>query len=140
MLTDVNVTAIIADRVFGLLSIVLVEDHAITLRSLKNYLMAVYPEFEIKYARNGREAVNRVAIQPPDVIVMDMVMPYLDGAKATQEIKARWPEVKIILLLLDPKQGHLALESGADAYLFKSGDVNDLVSVLGEMGIAPAVN
>ena len=122
------------------MSIVLVEDHAITLRSLKNYLMAVYPEFEIKYARNGREAVNRVAIQPPDVIVMDMVMPYLDGAKATQEIKARWPEVKIILLLLDPKQGNLALESGADAYLFKSGDVNDLVSVLGEMGIAPAVN
>ena len=67
-------------------------------------------------------------------------MPYLDGAKATQEIKARWPEVKIILLLLDPKQGHLALESGADAYLFKSGDVNDLVSVLGEMGLASAVN
>ena len=120
--------------------ILVVEDHAITLRSLKNYLMAVYPEFEIKFARNGREAVNRVAIQPPDVIVMDMVMPYLDGAKATQEIKARWPEVKIILLLLDPKQGHLALESGADAYLFKSGDVNDLVSVLGEMGIAPAVS
>ena len=120
--------------------ILVVEDHAITLRSLKNYLMAVYPEFEIKFARNGREAVNRVAIQPPDVIVMDMVMPYLDGAKATQEIKARWPEVKIILLLLDPKQGRLALESGADAYLLKSGDVNDLVSVLGEMGLASAVS
>ena len=120
--------------------ILVVEDHAITLRSLKNYLMAVYPELEIKYARNGREAVDRVAVQPPDVIVMDMVMPYLDGAKATQEIKARWPEVKVVLLLLDPKQGQLALESGADAYLFKSGDVNDLVSVLGEMGIASAVN
>ena len=120
--------------------ILVVEDHAITLRSLKNYLMAVYPEFEIKFARNGREAVNRVAIQPPDVIVMDMIMPYLDGAKATQEIKARWPEVKIILLLLDPKQGHLALESGADAYLLKNGDVNDLVSVLGDMGLASAVS
>jgi NarL family two-component system response regulator LiaR len=120
--------------------ILVVEDHAITLRSLKNYLMAVYPEFEIKYARNGREAVNRVAIQPPDVIVMDMVMPYLDGAKATQEIKARWPEVKVVLLLLDPKQGQLALESGADAYLLKAGDVSELLSVLGEMGIVPAVS
>ena len=115
--------------------ILVVKDHAITLRSLKNYFMAVYPKVEIKYARNGREAVDWVAVQPPDVVVMDLVMPHLDGARATQEIKAGWPEVKVVLLLLDPKQGKLALESGADAYLLIGSDPHELVAVLGDLGL-----
>jgi DNA-binding NarL/FixJ family response regulator len=116
--------------------ILVVEDHSITRRGLKNYLLSAYPEFEIEEARNGREAVDRVVGQIPDAIIMDMVMPRVDGARATQEIKAHWPEVKIVLLLLDPSQGQSALESGADAYLLKDGDPGELLEVLGDMGIA----
>jgi len=114
--------------------ILVVEDHSVTRQSLKNYLLSACPNIEIEEARNGREAMDRVAERLPDVIIMDMVMPHMDGARATQEIKARWPEVKIILLLLDPSQGQLALESGADAYLLKAGDAGELVEVIEEMG------
>ena len=117
-------------------TILVVEDHTISRRGLKNFLSAAYPEFEIEDARNGREAVDRVsAHQPPDVIIMDMVMPRLDGVKATREIKSQWPEVKIILLILDPGQGQLALESGADSYLLKTSDSGELLAVLGDMGL-----
>ena len=116
--------------------ILLVEDHSITRRSLRNYLLAAYPGLGIEQARNGREAIDRVAIEPPDVIIMDMVMPRLDGARATQKIKSSWPEVKILLLLLDPAQGGLALESGADAYLLKGDDPGELLRAMEDMGIA----
>lgn len=116
--------------------ILVVEDHSITRRGLMNYLMSASAELEIEGARNGREAVDLVAKQLQDIVIMDMVMPHLDGASATQEIKARWPEVKVLLLLLDPKQGQSALESGADAYLLKNSDPGELLEVLSEMGIA----
>lgn len=115
--------------------ILVVEDHSITRQSLKNYLVSAYQDIEINEARNGREAVDRVTCATPNVIIMDMVMPHMDGARATKEIKARWPEIKIILLLIDPSQGQLAFESGADAYLLKKGDVGELLAVLEELGI-----
>ena len=116
--------------------ILVVEDHSITRRGLTNYLLSAYPKIEIEEARNGREAVDRVAAQTPDAIIMDMVMPRMDGARASREIKARWPQVKIVLLLLDPSQGQSALESGADAYLLKDGDPGELLELLEEIGIA----
>ena len=64
---------------------------------------------------------------------MDLVMPYLDGVKATREIKAQWPEVKVIILILDPNQGQQALQAGADAYLLKEGDPVELLAVISEL-------
>jgi len=116
--------------------ILIVEDHSLTRRGLKNYLLSAYPALEVDEAMNGREAVDRVTQTLPDVVIMDMVMPRMDGAKATQEIKARWPKIKIILLILDPGQGQAALESGADAYLLKDGDVGELLEILFEMDVA----
>lgn len=115
--------------------VLVVEDHGITRRGLKSFLNSAFPEIEIEEARNGREAIDRVAEGLPDVIIMDMVMPHMDGASATREIKARWPQVRIVLMLLDPEQGQSALESGADAYILKAGDTRELLNVLGEMEI-----
>lgn len=121
--------------------ILVVEDHSITRRGLTNYLMSAYPLVEIEQAKNGREALDRVAETRPDVIIMDMVMPRMDGASAAREIKAGWPNVKILLLLLDPEQGQLALTSGADAYLLKDSDPRELFEVLEEMGkITPEIS
>ena len=114
--------------------ILLVEDHSLTRQGLESYLLSAYPELEIELARNGREALDRLAAWQPDMVVMDLVMPRLDGARTTRKIKSIWPEVKIILLLLDPAQGRIALESGADAYLLKEGDPIELLEVLKEMG------
>lgn len=113
--------------------ILVVEDHSITRCSLMALLNSKWPEFTIEDSRNGREAVDKVSDHPPDVIVMDLVMPRLDGAKTTREIKAQWPEVKVILLLLDPRQGQQAFESGADAYLLKEGNPDELLTLISEL-------
>ena len=116
--------------------ILVVEDHSITRRGLTNFLLSVNSELEVVEARNGREAVDQVAKKPPVVIIMDMVMPHMDGARAALEIKSSWPAVKILLLLLDPGQGQSALDSGADAYLLKDSDPGELLEVLAEMGLS----
>jgi DNA-binding NarL/FixJ family response regulator len=113
--------------------ILVVDDHSITRRSLKAFLNNKWPEFAVEEARNGREAVDKVTAHPPDAIVMDLVMPHLDGAKATREIKAQWPEVKVIILILDPSQGQQALQAGADAYLLKEGDPGELLALISEL-------
>jgi len=113
--------------------ILVVDDHSITRRSLMALLTSKWPGFAVESARNGREAVDKVTAHPPDAIVMDLVMPHLDGAKATREIKAQWPEVKVIILILDPDQGQQALEAGADAYLLKEGDPGELLAVINEL-------
>jgi DNA-binding NarL/FixJ family response regulator len=112
--------------------ILVVDDHSITRRSLKAFLNSKWPEFTVEGARNGREAVDMVTAHPPDVIIMDLVMPHLDGAKATREIKAQWPEIKVIILILDPNQGQQALQAGADAYMLKEGDPGELLDLISE--------
>jgi DNA-binding NarL/FixJ family response regulator len=113
--------------------ILVVEDHSLTRRSLMAFLNSKWPELTIEAARNGREAVDKVAAHPPEVIVMDLVMPHLDGAKATREIKSQWPEVKVIILILDPNQGNQAVQAGADGYLLKDGDPNELHTLISEL-------
>ena len=115
--------------------ILIAEDHSITRRGLASLLTSANPKLEIVEAGNGREAIDLVTVKVPDVIIMDMVMPHLDGARATQEIKIRWPQVRILLLLLDSGQGQSALEAGADAYLLKDNDPAELLEVLNEFGI-----
>lgn len=115
--------------------ILVVDDHSITRRSLMALLTSKWPEFAVEGARNGREAVDKVAAHPPDAVVMDLVMPHLDGAKATREIKAQWPEIKVIILILDPSQGQQALEAGADAYMLKEGDPGELLDLISELGV-----
>jgi CheY-like chemotaxis protein len=113
--------------------ILVVEDHSITRRSLVALITSKWPDLTVEEARNGREAMDKVNAQPPDAIVMDLVMPYLDGAKATREIKAQKPGIKIIILILDPSQGQKALEAGADAYLLKEGDPGELLNLISEL-------
>ena len=116
--------------------ILVAEDHSITRRGLTNFLSSAYSDIEIEEVRNGREALNRVTKSQPDMIIMDMVMPHMGGGSATREIKTSWPEIKVILLILDPEQGKHALDCGADAYLLKEGDTGELLEVIRELFIS----
>ena len=53
---------------------------------------------EIREAGNGREALRLVKELPPDLVLMDVRMPEMDGLEATGQIKARWPQVKVVVL------------------------------------------
>ena len=83
-------------------------------------LLATSPGIKsVSEATNGREAIQLAAQVLPDVVLMDIQMPEMDGIKATRLIKEAWPKIKIIVLTIDSKHRTEALTAGADAFLIK---------------------
>lgn len=83
-------------------------------------------------AETGEEAVNLADKLHPDVILMDIYMPQLDGLQAAKEIHERFPEIAIIMLTSSERDGHLyeAVQAGVSGYLLKSLDANELFDLL----------
>jgi NarL family two-component system response regulator LiaR len=104
----------------------LVDDHAMVRRGLATFLMVFDDLKLVGEAESGETAIQLCAAVSPDVILMDMVMPEMDGATATRAIRKNFPQVQVIALT-SFKEGELiksALEAGAIGYLLKdvSGD------------------
>lgn len=124
--------------------ILLVDDHAVVRSGLKAFLM-VFDDLEfVGEAGDGREAVQQCAELQPDVVLMDLVMPDMDGATATQVIRSQWPEIQVVVLTSfkedDLVQG--ALRAGAIGYLLKNASASDLAlairsAVAGRTMLAP---
>jgi DNA-binding NarL/FixJ family response regulator len=83
-------------------------------------------------AETGQEAIRLAAQLLPDVILMDIYMPQVDGLQAAKEIHARYPGIAIIMLTSSEKDGHLyeAVQAGVSGYLLKSLDANELFDLL----------
>jgi YesN/AraC family two-component response regulator len=81
-------------------------------------------------ASNGLEAISKVKSSPPDIILMDMQMPVMDGLEATKIIKKRWPWVKVIVLTMYQHYQSDAMLAGADAFLVKGCPVAELISTV----------
>ena len=81
-------------------------------------------------ASNGREALQSIQEQAPDVVLMDVRMPVMDGLETTKAIKVKWPRVKIIILTMYPENRSEALEAGADAFLLKGCSVKEVMSMI----------
>jgi DNA-binding NarL/FixJ family response regulator len=81
-------------------------------------------------AADGQESVALVAECRPDVVLMDMQMPVMDGLEATRRIKEQWPEVKIIALTIYARYRAKALAAGADAFLLKDGSPDTLAGAI----------
>ena len=118
--------------------ILVVDDHHAVRRSLVTLLREIYLRAGIEEAHNGREALDVVAADPPDVVLMDAVMPQVDGIEATGEIKARWPQVRVLVLVLDLQQRDRALDAGADAWLLKGCSSAELLGTLRALTQEPA--
>jgi len=97
-------------------------------------LLTTWPRFEIVgEATDGQEAIRLVEQCQPDVVLIDVRMPLLDGLAATRLIKSRWPSVKVVVLSLYPFYRAEALAAGADAFLVKGCMVNELLgAILGD--------
>ncbi|MCI0399113.1 MAG: response regulator transcription factor [Chloroflexi bacterium] len=81
------------------INVMLVDDHTLLRETLAAYLLQGYPDFGVVLqAADGREAVELYARYQPDVVVMDVYMPYMDGFQATAEILRRFPQARIIIL------------------------------------------
>jgi DNA-binding NarL/FixJ family response regulator len=94
-------------------------------------LLALYPKLElVGQASDGSEAVRMVAESRPDVVLMDMRMPVMDGLEATRRIKRHWPEVRVIGLTLYGRYQALAVSAGVDAFLIKGCTTETLLAAI----------
>ncbi len=109
--------------------ILLVDDHAVIRQALR-MLLESQPELEVVGdVENGREAVQAVERLNPDVVLMDVVMPGLNGLEATRQIRRSSPGTRVVMLsgFVDEDQLLDALRSGASGYIIKKSDVSELV-------------
>lgn len=110
---------------------VLIADDRELARQGLNALLMQCPEVEIVgEAANGQEATLLVAACRPDVVLMDMQMPVMDGLAATQSIKLNWPQVKVIALTMYSQYRMKALAAGADAFLMKGCSAEALLDAV----------
>jgi DNA-binding NarL/FixJ family response regulator len=115
-----------------MIRVVLADDHAVVRAGLKAVLSAARDIEVVAEAKTGREAVNLVERFKPDIVVMDLSMPELDGTGATKEIVAKGLPTKVLVLTMHAEEDYLVplMEAGAAGYLVKSAADRDLVDAV----------
>ena len=127
--------------------ILLADDHTV-MRSGLRLLLERQPDLEVVgEAADGREAVELAASEKPDVIVMDIAMPQLNGVEATRQIVNRSPQTAIAILSMHSDESYVirSLKAGARAYLLKDSAEADLIAAIqaitrGKSFFSPAVS
>jgi NarL family two-component system response regulator LiaR len=112
--------------------VILVDDHAIVRSGLTAFLM-VYEDLElVGEANDGMEALRLCERLRPDVILMDLVMPRMDGATATRAIRERYPDIQVLILTSFKEENLVqeALKAGAIGYLLKNVTSDELVHAI----------
>jgi DNA-binding NarL/FixJ family response regulator len=126
--------------------VLLVDDHAMVRRGMRDFL-ELHEDIEIVgEAADGAEAVERALELGPDIVVMDLMMPGLDGIEATSRIKAVRPDIEIIALtsFIEEARVVAAIEAGAAGFLLKDAEADELAAAIraaaaGEVHLDPAV-
>ncbi len=123
----------------------LVDDHPLFLDGLRNLLTLRGIEV-VGTARDGFDALEKARTLRPEIILMDIQMPKLDGLAATRLIKAELPDIKIVMLTMSGEDQDLfeAIKSGACGYLLKTEDTDEFFSLLmgltrGEVPLSPGL-
>jgi DNA-binding NarL/FixJ family response regulator len=115
------------------LRILVADDHQIVRRGVAGAVQDAHPEWEVcGEASNGREAVSAAVRLKPDIVVMDISMPELNGLEATRQILKELPETQILILSVHESEQIVrdVLSSGARGYVLKSDAGTDLVSAI----------
>ena len=112
--------------------ILLVEDHALMRRGLQGQF-SLEPDFEVVgEAENGQQAIDLAIQLQPDVVLMDIDLPIMDGILATQQLKGSHPDIRVLALSAFGKDSHIVgmLAAGADGYCLKSLEWSQLLAVI----------
>ena len=112
--------------------VLIVDDHAMVRAGLATFL-EVSDDLElVGEASNGLEAIHQCEIHPPDVILMDLLMPEMDGVTATHEIRSRWPGTQVIVLTSFQESDLVqqALKAGAISYILKNVSMQPLTRAI----------
>jgi NarL family two-component system response regulator LiaR len=136
----------VSKKAVSKIRVLIVDDHAIVREGLRNFL-GLLPDLKlVGEAANGAEALAAVARSRPEVVLMDLVMPEMDGVEATRRLAAEHPKVKVIVLtsFSDDDKLYPAIKAGAVAYLLKDVGARELAEAIraaarGEVRLAPEV-
>jgi DNA-binding NarL/FixJ family response regulator len=114
------------------MKVLLADDHRIVREGLKSLLEAQDDMQVVGEADNGRVALEMAAEHEPDVVVMDVAMPQLNGIEATRRLMNDHPDTKVVALSMHADRRYVseALKAGAAAYLLKDGAFDELVSAI----------
>lgn len=129
------------------MKILLVDDHEMVRLGLKSYLDLQADVEVVAESSNGREGVELALELRPDVIIMDIVMPEMNGIEATMAILETWPEAKILILTsyLDNEKIYPVLDAGAKGYMLKTSSADEILHAVrkvarGEIAIETEVS
>jgi DNA-binding NarL/FixJ family response regulator len=112
--------------------VLLVEDHIVVRQGIKA-LLSDEPDLEVVgEADNGREALQAVMELQPNLVLMDISMPGLNGIEATRQIRQRHPEVKVIVLSMHANEEYVfqVLRAGASGYVLKQSDSSEVLTAI----------
>ncbi|WP_394218700.1 response regulator [Halobacillus trueperi] len=112
--------------------VMLVDDHLVVLRGLKFFLNTQEDIEVIGEVENGEKALKAYEEWKPDVVLMDLMMPVMDGVEATKKLREAHPEAKVVVLTSYSDQDHVipALQAGAVGYQLKDVDPDELVKTI----------
>lgn len=129
------------------IQVFLADDHTIMRAGLRSLLENSGRIEVIGEAEDGREAVKQVEQMRPDIVLMDIAMPGLNGLEATRQIKRRFPEVKVLILTMHTTEEYIAqiFGAGASGYVVKRAAVTELVTAIqavhhGDAFISPSIS
>jgi DNA-binding NarL/FixJ family response regulator len=130
----------------GRIRVLIVDDHAMVRRGMRDFL-DLHDDLEVVgEAADGQAALEAAAALHPDVVVMDLMMPGMDGIAATTELKARHPAIEVIAITSFVEEDRItaAIEAGATGFLLKDAEADDLAGAIraarsGEVYLDPAV-
>ena len=114
------------------MKVLLVDDHEMVRLGLKSFLSMQTDIEQVLEAQNGQEGVDLALKERPDVIIMDIVMPELNGIDATLAILKEWPEAKIVILTsyLDNEKIYPVLDAGAKGYILKTSSATEILQAV----------
>src|ERR687887_2845373 len=126
--------------------VLLVDDHAVVRRGLRGFLELLDDIEVVGEAETGRRAIEQAWALQPDVVLMDLVMPDIEGIEATVEIKSNAPGCEVVVLTSfgDESKVTAALEAGASGFILKDAEADDVAHAIraarrGEVHLDPAV-
>ena len=128
------------------ITVILVDDHDVVRTGLRSFLNTQEDVKVVAEARNGEEALLRAEEMKPDLVIMDITMPGMDGLEATRQLKVRNPECLVLALTVhEDKQYFMEmLAAGASGYITKQAAADDLVAAIravasGQVYLQPAL-
>lgn len=128
------------------IKVLIVDDHTVVRRGLRGFFELLDDIEVVGEAENGQRAVELVEALAPDVVLMDLLMPTMDGITAIGLIKADYPEVEVVALttFIEEERVTAALEAGAMGYLLKDAEADDVAAAIrrahaGEVHLDPQV-